>query len=210
MRRALFAWILTAPLACGGPDVPRARSPDDVAPAPQPTGELRRYRIDSARSTVTAIASATLGRYSLRIERFEGEVLWSLERPEQSRVEIRADMRSIVGTVGAVTRIVKSDDFLAVERFPRARFESVSLVADGVGSGRVRGVLELRGVTRPIEVPGQFGFQGDRLMLATEFVIDRRDFGIENDGWLDALVHDDVVVRLHLVAIRERTPVRGA
>jgi hypothetical protein len=43
------------------------------------------------------------------------------------------------------------------------------------------------------------------LQLETEFRVDRREYGIENDGALDALVGDDVTVRLRLVA----TPVRA-
>lgn len=195
---------------CAAPSAPRAVGAADAARAPPPTRPVQRYRIDVASSKVTAVATATVGRYTFRFTRFSGSVDWVVDQPERSRVRIDVDMRSVTGSVAVVTDVVRSPDFLDVERFPSARFESFAFTDGGEGRGRVRGSLLLHGVSRSIEVPGSFRFDGDRLALRSEFVIDRHDFAIENDGLLDSLVHDDVLVRLELRAVRaERTPLRA-
>jgi polyisoprenoid-binding protein YceI len=192
--------------------VPRAVPAPPAAPAQKPPIEIRRYRVDPAASSITAVATAVMGRYTFRILRFEGSIEWAPREIAKSRLSLEVDMRSVTGTVGIVTKIVRSADFLDVERYPSASFSSAELVVDGANSGRVRGVLQLHGVTRSIEVPGSFRVEGSRLLLESEFLIDRREFGIENDGAIDVLVGDDVTVRLALVARREpsppRTPVR--
>jgi polyisoprenoid-binding protein YceI len=166
---------------------------------PAPSEPVRRYRIVPSASRVTAVASAMLGSYTLRILRIDGHIDWVARQPERSRFVIRADMRSLVGSVGVVTRVVR-EDFLHVDRFPAASFASTAFSGKPGGQGAVIGTLLLHGVSRTIEVPGSYRFVGRRLHVESEFTIDRRDFAIESQGALDSVVHDDVVVRLSLVA----------
>jgi polyisoprenoid-binding protein YceI len=209
LRISIYALCL---LGCACASVPHARTVPASKPVAKQPAELRRYRIDPAASSITATASAMLGRYEFRIARFGGTIEWAPREIERSRLTLEVDMTSVSGTVGMVTKIVRSEKFLHVERYPSASFVSAELSDDGDGTGRVRGVLSLRGVSRSIEVPGSFGFVGSQLRIQSEFTIDRRDYGIENDGALDALVADDVVVALALVARAEpatsRTPLR--
>lgn len=197
-------------LGCACASVPHARPVAPTTAVAERPEEIRRYRIDPAASSITATASALLGRYEFRFARFGGTIEWAPREIERSRLMLQVDMTSVSGTVGMVTKIVRSEDFLHVERYPSASFTSAELSDDGNGTGRVRGVLSLRGVSRSIEVPGSFGFVDSQLRIDSEFTIDRRSFGIENDGALDALVGDDVVVALALVARAEpakpRTP----
>jgi polyisoprenoid-binding protein YceI len=202
LRLASIALALLLASACGS-SAPRAIQADGFKPAPAPSEPVRRYRVIAGASRVSAVASATVGSYTLRIPRVVGHIDWVPRQPERSRFVVEADMRSVVGSVGAVTRIVR-DDFLHVERFPKASFASHSIAQSEPGKGRVIGTLLLHGVSRSIEVPGSIRFRGDRLFIETEFVIDRREYAIESDGMLDSLVSDDVVVRLLLVAARER------
>jgi polyisoprenoid-binding protein YceI len=193
---ALLALALSA--SCAAPP-PRAIAADGSRASPKPSEPVRRYRIIGAASSIRAVASATIGSYTLRIPRVVGHVDWVPRQPERSRFVIEADMRSLVGSMDVVTQIVR-EDFLHVTRFPKASFASRSFVQNEPGQGRVIGTLLLHGVSRLIEVPGRFRFEGERLHIETEFVIDRREYAIESDGMLDSVVHDDIVVRLSLVA----------
>jgi polyisoprenoid-binding protein YceI len=209
LRISVYAICL---VGCACASVPHARNVTPSKLAAKQPEEIRRYRIDPAASSITATASAMLGRYEFRFARFGGTIEWAPLEIERSRLTLEVDMTSVAGTVGMVTKIVRSEKFLHVERYPSASFVSAELSDDGDGTGRVRGVLSLRGVSRSIEVPGSFGFVGSRLRIQSEFTIDRRDYGSQNDGALDALVADDVVVALAIVAqpepAKSRTPLR--
>ena len=196
--------VLCAALLSACSTAPRAIPAKPAQKAPPPPSEVELYRIDSEASSVSATASAVMGRYTFRFPRFSGSIEWAPREIEKTRIELDVDMTSVTGSVEMVTNIVRSEDFLDVANHPSASFLSGALANDGDGRGRVRGELELRGVRRYIEVPGSFRFEGERLRIESEFRIDRREYGIENDGALDALVGDDVTVRLDLVAQRTR------
>ena len=48
--------------------------------------------------------------------------------------------------------MLRSADFFDVGRYPAIRFTSSAIAADGPGRYLVRGQIEIRGVTRPIEL----------------------------------------------------------
>jgi polyisoprenoid-binding protein YceI len=197
------AMVLLSVAGCAS--VPRAVPAPAAAPARAAPDDVELYRVDPTASSISAVATAVMGRYTFRFPRFEAAIAWSRSEVQRSRLTLEVDMRSVAGSIEMLTDIVRSADFLDVQRFPSARFDSTELLIDGGDRARVRGALTLHGVTRSIEVPGRFRFDGERLQLETEFRVDRREYGIENDGALDALVGDDVTVRLRLVA----TPVRA-
>jgi polyisoprenoid-binding protein YceI len=201
VRRAFL--LLTVAVAIGpacSPRAPRAIEVPDAERAPAPSTPIRRFLIESGESSVTATATAAFARYPVSFPAVEGQIDWVDAQPARSQFRIELDMTAATGSIAAVTRIVRSADFLDVERYPSARFVSRAVLIEGPGEGRVRGELDLHGVSRVIEVPGRFELAGPRLRLTSEFSLDRRDFGIESDGALDALVKDTIVVRLTLVA----------
>jgi polyisoprenoid-binding protein YceI len=210
-------WLLVVCLASAvgcARSVPRASTPAARAEssAPPTATELRRYRIDPLASSVTAVASATLGSYSFRFPEVAGSIDWVPSGIERSRFSLEVTMGSVTGELTIATEIIRSSEFLDVQRYPKARFASTGLLLEGLDRGQVQGVLELHGVSREVQVPGRFGFIGRRLQIDSEFSINRRDYGIANRGLLDTLVDDEVTVRLSLVAVpveRKIEPVSG-
>ena len=64
----------------------------------------------------------------------------------------------------------------------------------------VTGELTIRGVTRPVSVPVTVTVAGDAVRAAGRFVVDRRQFGIAYQGWLNP-VRDEVTVSFELTAV---------
>ena len=85
---------------------------------------------------------------------------------------------------GALSGHLQTPDFFDTANHPRGHFRSTQVEDLGDGKLRVRGELELRGVTRPIEIDAQITGAGadpygnERLGLSGSAVIDRTEFGI--------------------------------
>src|SRR5690606_31502224 len=113
LARAFAIGLALAACACGA-SPPRAISVANAPATAEPSAPVRRYRIVSEASSVTAVASAALGSYTLRIGRVEGHIDWVPSQPDRSRFVFEADMRTVSGSIQTVTRIVRNQ-FLHVD-----------------------------------------------------------------------------------------------
>ncbi|MET0067707.1 MAG: YceI family protein [Candidatus Thiodiazotropha sp.] len=119
-----------------------------------------------------------------RFNSFSGAFSYDEDDPGASRVSVVIDTASIDSNHAERDKHLRDGDFLDVEAFPQARFESRTYTRKPDGSGELVGDLTLRGVTRPIVIAVEqvgagpdpwggyrMGFSGHtRLVLA--------DFGI--------------------------------
>jgi len=84
----------------------------------------------------------------------------------------------------ALSGHLQTPDFFDTEHYPQGRFRSTAVEDLGDGKLRVRGELQLRGVTRPVEIDAHISGAGadpygnERLGLSGSAVIDRTEFGI--------------------------------
>jgi len=107
---------------------------------------------------------------------------------------------------------VKGRLFLAFEDFGRISFESTSFEVDPEGGAVLKGMLDLHGVRREIELEGRVeglirdGGGRDRIGVALDGAISRRAFNLRFDRRLpsgDPLVSDEVKLILELTATRD-------
>ncbi|HSU98269.1 MAG TPA: YceI family protein [Gemmatimonadaceae bacterium] len=117
--------------------------------------------------------------------------------PEGSRVEAEIGAASITtNDVGRDTHL-RSADFFDVEKFPKIRFVSTAVKADGSDEFVVTGDLTIRGVTRSIDMKvtsegsTRDPWGNDRAGFSGSARIDRRDFGLT---WNQALEAGGVMV----------------
>jgi polyisoprenoid-binding protein YceI len=99
-------------------------------------------------------------------------------------------------------RVRASSELFDAASHPRLTFESSSLEQQG-GRVRVKGPLQMRGVTREIALEGsaRAARDGQTISLSLSGVLDRKDFGIVWSETLDAggaLVGDEVKILLDL------------
>jgi polyisoprenoid-binding protein YceI len=79
---------------------------------------------------------------------------------------------------------LQAPDFFDSPNFPQGKFRSTEVEDLGQGRLRIVGELELRGVTKPVEIDASISGTGgdpygnDRLGLSGTAVIDRTEFGI--------------------------------
>ena len=160
--------------------------------------EARRYVIDPAASQVRFHATSKFMDADGRFGRVSGELRVDEASPESATGEVDVDVRTIDTGIGLRDRHLRSDDFLDVERYPRATFVLAGARRDGPGFV-VTGDLTIRGVTRRLDVPVRVTLGPDAIRVTGELTLDRRDFGVAYQSRLNP-VGDRVAVSLDLRA----------
>ena len=87
-----------------------------------------------------------------RFNRFSGEFSYDSKKPEASTIKVVIETASIDSNHAERDKHLRDDDFLAVKRYPEARFVGRSFSERGDGTALLTGDLTLRGVTRSIDI----------------------------------------------------------
>lgn len=101
---------------------------------------------------------------------------------------------------------LRSDDFFAVEKFPKMTFEMTSYKADG-DDGKMTGNLTIRGITKPVVLEVEdIAILGDKVGFSLEGKINRQDFDLK---WNKAIelggvaVSDEVKIKVDIEAKKQ-------
>jgi len=114
------------------------------------------------------------------------------------RVEVR--MASVETGLPELDTALRGEDFFAVDRWPSGEFRGESLERKGDHRYVVTGTLQLRDVTRRIQVPFQWTPPSGTgpASLDASFTIKRLDFGIGQGQWSDTeWVGNPVQIHIH-------------
>jgi len=120
-----------------------------------------------------------------RFNDFEGRFSYDEEHPAASKVEVTIRTASIDSNHAERDKHLRGEDFLAVDKYPEARFVSTGFRENDDGTARLSGELTLRGVTRAVAIEVQHighgpdpwggyrrGFQGTTVLKLADFGID--------------------------------------
>lgn len=114
-----------------------------------------------------------------------GTYTYDAENPEASEVSVIIDTASLDTHDAERDKHVRSEDFLYVDEYPTATFESTGYTGSAE-EGVLEGELTLRGVTKPISIDlkkvgeGDDPWGGYRSGFIGTTTINRGDFGIDN------------------------------
>ncbi len=145
------------------------------------------YEIDPTHSFVE-FKIQHLG-YSWMYGRFNGvtgSFKYDAGKPADSAVEVTVDTKTIDTNHAERDKHLRSGDFLAVDKFPKATFKSTGYTGDANG-GKLTGILTVHGVEKPVEIDlkkigeGQDPWGGYRAGFVGTYTMTRKDFGIEYD-----------------------------
>lgn len=192
--------------ACGDVgDAPEAQTGEAVAVA---RGAGEALAIDTARSAINWKAAKVTRAHDGGFRTFAGTV--SVADGAVSGVDVTIDTRSIWSDTERLTGHLKSPDFFDVETYPEARFVADRFVpVDSAGATHlVTGNLTMHGQTSAVTFPATISVESGSVQAAADFIIDRRDWGINYKGKADDLVENNV--RLILDVTAPTTPVVNA
>lgn len=211
--------LWTTMLACApdpGAGKPKAEvvetptQPAPAAPSPETAQELVApavtapvvLAVDAERSQLSALGAKVSATHPIRFHDFAGSV--GMDGEVVTALSFAVDMRTLEADKPKLTSHLKNEDFFDVERFPISTFTAVSLEpsSEAGSTHRVTGDLTIHGVSRRVVFPATIAVSGDEVTANTEFVIDRRDFGVVYPGKPDDLIQDSVALEVRFTARR--------
>lgn len=136
---------------------------------------------------------------------FNGTLTYSASDPTKCNIEVTVQAASLDTRSPGRDKVLRSDDFFDVEKFPTLSFHSTKVTAVGNDSYNVQGDLTIHGLTKNINIPVKMiGARvmpgiGDFAGFETTFTIDRRDFGVLGNRWSGNKVAIDPTVAIHLL-----------
>jgi polyisoprenoid-binding protein YceI len=194
------------PLAPTPGAAPTAQTnPTAVTPKAGEPGAATDLTLDRASSKLEFVAAKITKSQSGSFQQFTGTV--SLAGEQVQAVHFDVDIASLQTDAEKLTAHLKTKDFLDVEKFPKASFQSTSVVAKPVGSAthEITGQLTLHGVTQEIKFPASIAFTPDSVTGRAEVGINRQKFGVAYPGMPDDLIKDEVVLEPTFVFVRRKS-----
>jgi polyisoprenoid-binding protein YceI len=142
-----------------------------------------RFRVQPEASDVRFKATSRLMDADGKFSRFAGEVTVDPKDPATAKITVTIEAVSVDTGIGMRDKHLRGADFLDVARFPTIKFESQRVEVTG-RKAVVNGQLTVHGVTREIAVPVEVQLSEVALVAAGEFVLNRRDYGINySSAW---------------------------
>jgi polyisoprenoid-binding protein YceI len=148
------------------------------------------WQIDALHSQVmVSVRHFSVANLRAKFPVVRGSLLVDLEDPSRSRFDAEIESASVTTGHPRQEEYMRSEPWLDAERYPLITFKGTAMEPGPTGI-LVKGDLTLRGVTRSLDLPVEFnGVVADpwglRAGFTSEFVVDRRDFGITWDRIFD-------------------------
>ncbi|MBP7709881.1 MAG: YceI family protein [Rickettsiales bacterium] len=109
------------------------------------------YKVDPMHASINWTANHFgFSNQSGKITDVTGAINLDETRPQESSVDVKIGVGSLVTGLSKFDEHLKSADFLNVAKFPTATFKSTSVAPSGKNFAKVRGNLTLLGVTKPV------------------------------------------------------------
>jgi polyisoprenoid-binding protein YceI len=198
--------------ACANPadNKPKANTSNTNTTAQSPAAKQAKgesVAITSENSKVEFTGSKVTGKHDGGFKTFTGNIDLVNSKPEESQVSFEIEMSSVFTDTDGVTKHLQTPDFFDVAKYPKASFASTKVVADtakGADNYTVTGDLTIHGTSKSVTFPAKITVSADKVGVESEFVINRKDFGIAYAGKADDLIRDEVVLRLNLNPTRKK------
>ena len=169
----------------------------------------RPLEIDRSHSEVAFQVRHLLSKVRGRFAEFSGTIHYDQANPQNSRVDVTIEARSIDTAEADRDKHLRSGDFFDVEKYPALTFRSTSVTPRSGNTYDVAGNLTIHGVTKEVTLPASFlGTAQDpwgntKFVFEGELTLNRKDFGLNWNAALETggfLVGDEVRVFLSIQA----------
>jgi polyisoprenoid-binding protein YceI len=136
---------------------------------------------------------------------FSGTLICSPQDPAKCEIDVTVQAASLDTRSSGRDKVLRSDDFFDVEKFPTLSFRGTGVKTTGKDTYDVAGDLSIHGITKHITVPVKMiGVRvmpgiGDFAGFESTFNIDRRDFGVLGSRWSGNTLAIEPTVVIHLI-----------
>ncbi|KPV41310.1 hypothetical protein AN478_01590 [Thiohalorhabdus denitrificans] len=141
-----------------------------------------------------------------RFNDFSGHFTYDKENPDASEVVVNIDPASIDSNHAERDKHLRDEEFLHVDEYPEAKFESTGFEDHGDGTATLEGELTLRGETNPVTIDvehvghGEDPWGGYRRGFKGTTKLALEDYGIDYDLGPDA---EEVYLTLSIEGVRQ-------
>ena len=170
------------------------------------------YTLDPAHTRIGFVARhAMVTKVRGSFDEFAGTAVLDGADPANSRVEVTIEAASIDTRNAQRDEHLRSNDFLAMQEYPKITFASTGVRQAGESTFEVTGDLTIKGVTNEITIPFEFEgsakdpFGNQRVGFEGSVTINRRDYGVTWNAALEGggvLVSDKVTLEFEISAIK--------
>jgi polyisoprenoid-binding protein YceI len=186
--------------------------PMTTASAPALTELTGTYTLDPAHTRIGFVARhAMVTKVRGAFNQFEGTAVLDGTNPANSRVEVTINAASIDTRNAQRDEHLRSNDFLAMQEYPKITFSSTGVRQVDDTTFEVSGDLTIKGVTNSITIP--FSFEGaakdpfgnQRAGFEGSVTINRKDYGVTWNAALEGggvLVSDKVTLEFEVSAVK--------
>lgn len=150
------------------------------------------WNVDTEHSNVTFTVRHFVSKVSGSFNDFSGSVVFDSGKPENSNVKFEVKTESIFTSHKVRDEHLRSSAFFDSTKFKNATFSSKNIVPAGKGLFKILGLLEIRGITKPVELEAEYlGTAKDlnganRSGFTAKTQLKRSDFGLSWNQLTDA------------------------
>ena len=155
-----------------------------TASAPALTELTGTYTLDPAHTRIGFVARhAMVTKVRGAFNEFAGTAVLDGANPENSRVQVTIEAASIDTRNAQRDEHLRSNDFLAMQEYPKITFVSTGVRQAGETTFEVTGDLTIKGVTNAVTIPFEFEgaakdpFGNQRVGFEGSVTINRKDYG---------------------------------
>ena len=170
------------------------------------------WAIDASHSDVEfAVKHMMVSTVKGRFKNVSGRLTVDEANPASAAIEARIDVASVDTGAEQRDEHLRSDDFFNAAAYPEITFRSTGVSGKG-NDWKLAGDLTIRDVTRPVTLDVEFdgrgpdAYGGERAGFVATTKINRRDFGVNWNGLIEAggvVVSDTVKITLNIQFVRE-------
>ncbi len=137
------------------------------------------YKIDNQKSKITWIGKKVTGQHAGTINLEEG--IFALKGNKIASGSFTIDMMSLKDGEGneKLEGHLKSDDFFATDKNPKANFVTSKIESKGGDQYVVKGNLTIKGITNEIEFPATIQIANGQISAKAKILVDRTKFDIK-------------------------------
>lgn len=142
------------------------------------------WNVDTEHSNVAFTVRHFVSKVSGSFSDFNGSVVFDSGKPENSTVKFEVKTESIFTAHKVRDEHLRSPAFFDSEKFKNATFSSTKIIPQGKGLFRVEGLLEIRGISKPVAMEVEYlGTAKDlkgsnRSGFTAKTQLKRSDFGL--------------------------------
>ena len=183
-----------------------------TASAPALTELTGTYTLDPAHTRIGFVARhAMVTKVRGAFNEFTGTAVLDGTNPANSRVEVTIEAASIDTRNAQRDEHLRSNDFLAMQEYPKITFTSTGARQTSETTFEVTGDLTIKGVTNAITIPFEFEgaakdpFGNQRVGFEGSVAINRKDYGVTWNAALEGggvLVSDKVTLEFEVSAVK--------